>query len=368
IGDATLKDLGEKQFLTVKSKAVLPYHGLCWHNVLKVIQNNCDKLNDNEHSLLALSLANCFLEDSGHDTYTCHLKDDEAERRKCINEMSDRAFSAYNKFYIYASHMCFFLNHEVWQAETQSTIKHLYEASSLMKEQLSEASQMQGVMLESQKEGLKIQNKLLNNGKKLENVIQSSTASVTSMVSNFKESVKDQKELLFQIFAYLKTFQNWIISEVSWFQSIIYYTVSCIVSALFTASKKTTNARIVLFVTLSFNVIIERILVQYYNNIPDIMSDDKIDLIYSIWFVRKICICVCIFSLLYNYFSYKDEQIENFKALKRIEDRLDSLHNVSLVTETPAIRYSKRIALKRLKNSLEVSTESTENSLEPKSK
>jgi hypothetical protein len=39
--------------------------------------------------------------------------------------MPDRAFSVYNEFYIYASHMCFFLNHEIWQEETHKTIKQL---------------------------------------------------------------------------------------------------------------------------------------------------------------------------------------------------------------------------------------------------
>lgn len=37
--------------------------------------------------------------------------------------MSDRAFGAYNEFYIYATHICFFLNHEIWQAQTHNTIK-----------------------------------------------------------------------------------------------------------------------------------------------------------------------------------------------------------------------------------------------------
>lgn len=121
--------------------------------------------------------------------------------------MSDRAFGVYNEFYIHASHICFFLNHEIWQTETHETIKQsvsiiyyskedqnfnckfffsLYEASSLMKEQLLEASQMQGAMLESQKEGLEIQNKLLDNGKELENIIQSSSDSVANMVFSFK--------------------------------------------------------------------------------------------------------------------------------------------------------------------------------------
>ncbi|KAL7301385.1 hypothetical protein TKK_0005831 [Trichogramma kaykai] len=362
--EAELRSLGEKELQRIKEKAELSNHGECWHNALRAIKTSCDKLNDNEHSILALHLANCFLEDSGHDVYSCHLKDSEKERRQCINTMTDRAFGVYNEFYIYSSHICTFLNHELWQAETHNTIKNLYEASSLMKKQLLEASQMQGEMLESQREGLKIQNQLLDNGKELESVIQNSSKSVMDMVYSFKESVNDQKELLFQIFSNLEAFQNWIISEVSWCQSILYYSVSCILSALFTSSKKTSNARIVLFTTHSVNVILERMLIQHYDNIPSHMNDDKINIVYYVWLIRKTALLVCLLSLFYAYFSYKDEYTENHRVLKRIEHHLDNLQSITRTSETSTIRYSKRLALKRIKStgeSLHQTSEKIEN-------
>lgn len=63
------------------AKSNLPVHGPCWHESLKELKSNCNKLNDQEHSLLALRLANCFLEDSGHITYDCHFSETEADRR-----------------------------------------------------------------------------------------------------------------------------------------------------------------------------------------------------------------------------------------------------------------------------------------------
>lgn len=62
----------------------------------------------------------------------------------------------------------------------------MYAASSKMTEQLVEASKIQGSMLESQKEGLKIQNELLVNGKELGTVIKTSANSVNEMVLDFK--------------------------------------------------------------------------------------------------------------------------------------------------------------------------------------
>ena len=92
----------------------------------------------------------------------------------------------------------------------------------------------------------------------------------------FRESAKDQKEMLFQIFSYIRTFQNWIIGEVSWLQSILYYIVTCILSALFSASKKTADARISLFTILSFNVVIERMLVKYCTTNENEFHEDKV--------------------------------------------------------------------------------------------
>lgn len=39
-------------------------------------------MSDNEHSILALKLANCFLHDSGHDAYDCDKKQQDDHYRK----------------------------------------------------------------------------------------------------------------------------------------------------------------------------------------------------------------------------------------------------------------------------------------------
>ncbi|XP_057324046.1 uncharacterized protein LOC130666794 [Microplitis mediator] len=343
-GDFELKQLGEKEYLLLKAKSNLPVHGPCWHEALKQLKTNCDKLNDHEHSILALRLANCFLEDSGHVTYDCYLSETESDRRKCINNMSDRAFGVYNEFYTHTTHMCFYLNHELWQIETEKTFQNLYAASSKMTEQLVEASKMQGSMLESQKEGLKIQNELLVNGKELGTVIQTSADSVNTMVLDFKESSRNQQALLNEIFSYMRAFQDWIVGEVSWFQSIVYYTIACIICALFSSSKRTADARITLFVLLSVNVTVERMLVQY--NINVMSPEDKIQLAYYTWGLRKIVLLLCMSILLYSYYSYRDEYMENHKVLRRIEKKLHSLQ------EPPQpFRYRTRLAVKRLNES-----------------
>lgn len=105
-----------------------------------------------------------------------------------------------------------------------------------------------------------------------------------------RESAKDQKELLYEIFSYIRTFQNWIIGEVSWFQSIIYYTISCILCAIFSSAKRTTDARVILFIILSLNVTVERILVQYYENTMNHFTHDKVKIIKNFnYHINQVC-------------------------------------------------------------------------------
>lgn len=55
-----------------------------------------------------------------------------------------------------------------------------------MKEQLLEASEMQEIILDSQKQSLQMQNKLLNHGKELGIVLKSSSENVNNLVKDFK--------------------------------------------------------------------------------------------------------------------------------------------------------------------------------------
>ncbi|XP_026666497.1 uncharacterized protein LOC108632722 [Ceratina calcarata] len=156
--------------------------------------------------------------------------------------------------------MCFYLNYEIWKTETDNTIKQLYQVSSRMKEQLLEASEVQGTMLQSQKESLKMQNQLLDHGKELGTVLRSSSESVNIMVKDF---------------------------------------------------------------------------------------NDKESLISTTWMYRKIALSLCAITLFCTYYYYKDEHVENYKALKRIEHKLNSIQEVTAVSTNH--RYYTRLQVKRLK-------------------
>jgi hypothetical protein len=149
---------------------------------------------------------------------------------------------------------------------------------------------------------------------------------------------------------------------VSWFQSIIFYTVSCILCALFSSSKRTVDARITLFSILSLNIVAERMLVQYYDKITFQSPDDKVilqiflmnfsytkkdkcqilslqvHLLSTTWLYRKIALTLCVVTLFCTYYYYKDGQLENYKALQRIEQQLDVIQQTVVISNIEPIR------------------------------
>lgn len=308
-----------------------PIYGTCWHNALNKLKENCDNLDEIERVLLTLRMINCFLDESGHETYDCHEKETDSERRKCMGKMSNRAFTAYSEFYTHTTTTCYYISYEMRQKQSEQALNKLHETSSIMTDKINEANVIQSMMMESQKQALKLQNELYDQGKKLETTIKLSEASVNSMVTKFEETSQKQQLMLSEIFMYIKTFQEWIIGEVSWFQSISYFFITCIICGLFSSSKKTSNARMPLFIILSANVVVERMLVQYCRNLHDDndLQNTKIHVGQLTWSVRYSAILLCVIILIYYYYKYRDVQYENNRALIRIEEKLNKMDKLN---------------------------------------
>ena len=59
------------------------------------------------------------------------------------------------------------------------------------------------------------------------------------------------------------------------------------------------------------------------------MLIQQAQLIHITWLFRKGALTLCILILFYTYYSYKDEQMENYKMLRRIECQLNCLYEVN---------------------------------------
>lgn len=61
-------------------------------------------------------------------------------------------------------------------------------------------------------------------------------------------------------------------------------------------------------------------------------------LLSTTWLYRKIALALCAITLLCTYYCYKDGQLENYKALQRIEQQLDVIQRTTTISHIEPIR------------------------------
>ncbi|XP_044252316.1 uncharacterized protein LOC123003563 [Tribolium madens] len=293
---------GRAHYQLLREKGNLPRYGTCWKGALEHVEDGCKNLSEDTQSDMALHITNCFLEMSGHETYNCELDKKPNLRSICINSMSDRAFNVYTEFYTHVQNICWFLRGQIWY-ETIS------ENSFKVGKRLEESAKNQEELLEAQKESLEIQRKVLKHEKMLEEVL-----------GDLYVSTKAHQEILGVLTRSIAKFQTWVIGEVSWFDSILFYVISGLFIIIFTTIKRTASARLPLLLILCTNLVIERF-ICYILISDDSLVDTRIlyDDIYSyVWYCRYFFIFVLVFYLLYHSYNYKDMMLENIKFLQMI--------------------------------------------------
>ena len=112
-------ELGKTYYQNALQESKMPKYGDCWTDAIRKLEQGCKKLTDDVQQSLALQFANCFLEKAGQKTYPCK---EDSDIRQCFNEMNDRAFTAYNNFFTHTQSICYFLQTQIWQEETEITV------------------------------------------------------------------------------------------------------------------------------------------------------------------------------------------------------------------------------------------------------
>jgi hypothetical protein len=78
------------------------------------------------------------------------------------------------------------------------------------------------------------------------------------MMRELRASTDEQRSLIFSVFDRVSRLQNLLLSEVSWLYTVLFYSGCLLAVYLATATKRTADARLWLFVVLSVNVVVER--------------------------------------------------------------------------------------------------------------
>lgn len=310
---------GEKQYRLIKSNANLPQYGQCWTEAIRQIDATCTDLNEKTQALLALRFTKCFMTMSGGERdLTADF--DSCQDIECMNDMSERVFQAYTHFYTHTQNICFYLMQQIWHGETEKTIHKLKSHSQSVSKQLELAGRLQINLLTQQREGLKLQQKLVEHGVNLSEVLNDSQSSLSRLTEQFRNSTIEQGRQLGDLFQRLSQFHNWIVGEYTFVEQIMYYSLLFFIIMIATTAKRCENSRFLLFLLAVVNLFIES-LFQRYLGADYYIEDLKIVLFESLWMIRKVFATVMITCYVAMTVMYVDAQKVNFTLLQRIVEQ-----------------------------------------------
>lgn len=320
----------------MQERGKLPQYGECWTSTVEHIHEGCRYLTEDVQSDIALRITNCFLAMSGHETYNCDLDKKPNLRGICISSMTDRAFNVYTEFYTHAQNICWFLRGQVWQEKiSERTLK--------VGEQLKKSVVHQELLLQQQKESLVMQEQLLNYGRSLEKILNDSRIQAENVMQEIKVSSLKHQQLLGLMTDSLSGLQSWLIGEISWFDSLVFYISGTIIILIFTSTTRTASMRLPLLFTLSINICAERVISDWMSYKVDQTEIHLIqqEMFNYIWWSRQITIAICAIIIFFQIYFYKDYSAENNALLLKIQSQNTSIQEALQKIKTITVKPDK---------------------------
>lgn len=313
---------GRLQYQLLRERGNLPKFGSCWKSAVEHVDEGCRELSEETQSDIALLLTNCFLQMSGHETYSCTSDRKPNVRAICISTMSDRAFNVYTEFYSHTLNMCWFLRGQIWQETiSENTLKvgkqlamsaekqeKLLEVQQESYKQLEHSARKQEKLLEIQQETLDVQEKMLHHGRFIEGILNELTT-----------TTKNHQEMLMILSQSVNSLQTWMVGEISWLNSLFFYSCFSILTIVFTSTSKTIISRLPILCMIITNLFLERfvcyLFLKYsYFNADNLFSDIQ----GYIWALRYFLIFLSLATLLYKALFHVDLNVKNQLALESI--------------------------------------------------
>lgn len=258
--NAARAEEGKREFALMNQKTQNPKYGKCWKNAIVTIQTGCKELDDEIQSRMALAYLNCFLALQGRPAYSCQTTD---SIEHCTKDMSDGDRGSYTTFFTHTQNICYFLESQIWQENTEKTVSRLSDSSLMVASQLEESSELQTKMIEKQNMSLKNQETIIDKAVNLSQIISASSSNIHLMFDEFKETTLEQRMLITDVFDRVTKLQSTVLGEFSGFYSFIFYALSILMCYMLTSTPRTNAARFWIFGVMTLNIVLERIILSY---------------------------------------------------------------------------------------------------------
>ncbi|XP_046358220.2 uncharacterized protein LOC124136351 isoform X2 [Haliotis rufescens] len=343
--DKSRYDDGRREYELMVHRSEMPRYGTCWKDAMMTIQNGCKQLTDDVQGRLSLAYLNCFLEFQGRDVYEC---DADQPFHECAKNMLDVDRGSFTTFFTHTQNICYFLQAQVWHEETENTIGRLSDSSSQVASKLEDSYKLQNQVLKQQEESIKNQEMIMDKASNLSNIISASSDDIHVMFADFKETTQEQRLLITDVFDRVAKLQHMVLGEFSGFYSIVFYTLSILVSYLLTSTARTSSARFWLFGLMTSNMIVEQMIVSirpgFFRYIPFQDFENEEEMIYgSQRLVRRVSGLIGFFILCFSVYNFQDLNTINNQLLVEIRRQNSELRHCLMGTTSGSSSDTKHM-------------------------
>ncbi|XP_027200939.2 uncharacterized protein LOC113794972 [Dermatophagoides pteronyssinus] len=366
---------GRKEYETLLEKRNIPVYGKCWELAIERLEENCNQMNELRQSWLSISFTSCFLQNMGSklNIDSCqqvirwndndnigHIKPEFSSNRdkikECTRNMIDsNLFNTYTMFFIHTQSICFYLQSEKWQKNTEKLVNNLVHDAHIVSNELTTAvgqiqnlEQLQHSSLEAQ---ITINHELNQAKMNLE---------------QFQRQTRKQQDLIEKIITQFTVLQDFLITEFSTSSTIFFYIITMLVIYFITTPKRTIDIRSWLYMIMIVCFFFEKKGLEYLcwwlNLIPSNLSSstnifDSIiqmqwDMNQKIWLLRKSMLFTQAFIFIWRFLTYKDMNEINNQILCTNASILRNIHQMLTIDN-----HKYTIPSRILSNESEYSTE-----------
>eukprot|EP01112_Ceratiomyxa_fruticulosa_P003752 TRINITY_DN14065_c0_g1_i1.p1 TRINITY_DN14065_c0_g1~~TRINITY_DN14065_c0_g1_i1.p1 ORF type:complete len:388 (-),score=64.58 TRINITY_DN14065_c0_g1_i1:171-1334(-) len=323
----------------------------CWRNAIESLERGCRTMQakEDERNRFAVRLANCHLESSGMQTYSCTS---EMSILECTRDMNQIAFATYTDFFVITDSICFYLQSDLFQKKTEDTINALHSSAALTAHQLLELDSRSSHIVNSLEESIEKQERLANIVESVQDHISDVSGSVSQLKSQAQEAhegveelgriadltlarqsqlLSEQKELILgqeklkessllleKTLEGISYLQNTMFGQLSDIHSILFYAGVMIASFFITSTPHTSSARFFLYAGLLITFCLENFSTQTLLPFSEIIETLGLH-VQQKWFFRKVFLAYGTVTVLLSLLLYRDYMKMNYRLLKKIE-------------------------------------------------
>ncbi|XP_048343799.1 uncharacterized protein LOC125428150 isoform X1 [Sphaerodactylus townsendi] len=308
---------GRSRLQRVHELARHPRYGLCWTRALGQLDVGCQELDEEWQSRIALAFAHCHLERSGKSFPPCAPA---SSIQDCTQDMDPVAFGVYTEFFTHAQSICYFLQNEAWQQRAQDTVLRLTSASEDVAHQLESTNQLAEETARAQNATLRSQERILQDGELLRQVLQDSSQGIRQAFQDLQNSAVEQRVVFAEIFNHVAFLHRFVVGKSNAVYSVLFHLLSVVAVLTLTSSQRTSGARFILLALVGANIYLESVICSLLMGNSDGGHDLTEKLSFWVGLSRWGFAALGLAVVAYFVWSYEDPVRQSWVVLESLQE------------------------------------------------